>query len=77
MMSRLFPMKINLDANEIKDTRANHDYKRSFSRSKSSSYVVETPNIIVPEQTTTTTTTITTTTRLVRIRLVFIRIGES
>jgi len=57
-MLRFFPSKTN----------ENSDYKRSYSRNKSSSHVVPSPTPILPEKTDNN--------YIVRIRLVFIHIGK-
>jgi hypothetical protein len=63
-MRRFFPSQNSLQPNEMGD---NHR-KRSYSRNKSSSIVVPSPTIDVIKHTSNT--------RIVRVRLIFIRIGK-
>ena len=67
-MPRFFHTKVNLNNNDTPDPSASHP-KRLYSRTKSSSnIVVENPTSALPLPTPST--------RVVRIRVVFIRIGE-
>ncbi len=67
MMHRFFQPKTNLRSNENNDMGNNYR-KRSYSRSKSSSHVVPSSMINIPENKDNA--------HIVRIRLVFIRIGK-
>ena len=67
-MQRLFRTQINALANEDSDADTTY-HKRSYARVKSSSHVVPSPVINVPEKTNNL--------HIVRMRLVFIRIGKN
>jgi hypothetical protein len=66
-MNRFFPLKKNLNSTESNDTGSTH-HKRLYSRNKSSSHVVPHPVENLTKKKSNT--------RVVRVRLVFIRIGK-